>query len=504
MNFTQCLSSQVLVTLLLPKPTQISYTITLPTPGQSRRPRNPPLQGWAADRVDLSALQRWHDQAPTSRHAREHRDASYRGHSPHSLDTSQNKSEFAEASDDTSKESKDSQHDFLPSLNDSDPTIISGVLPSSFGSRRLLQDIGMPDFGPDRVRTRRPTLENISPAQEQLDSSDDDTDLASVFSSRSTAYASSASSVAGDSIPGMQDTLEELALLFSEDTEISNLLNISLQRSNAQAKFVSKFRPLLKMYGNELKQEAFDGTQKAAAKLVQDKAKYVAIRIQKIWTDEWNDTSERKAVRSVRVQKFMNTMIPLHDEDGDDNQSDSTSADEESDVDTSEPQVSLKTLIEFMISSKAFGHLRQAFWRMVFPNPLRGIRDIISNAFKSSSGACTASFNVYWPVQAYVATELAYHPSLKQKDRVLNNVLTVTGVASRAYANTAEAYVRWRWPEAKVNVLELVGALLRARSKGMRTLISISQPINMNIQVTEARLSTQMTTLLISLVNTQK
>ena len=177
------------------------------------------------------------------------------------------------------------------------------------------------------------------------------------------------------------------------------------------------------------------------------------------------------------MQTYVNIRTQAHDEDEDDNESDSSAAEEEPGVDTDESYMSLKALIEIMISNRAFDHLRKAFCHMVFPNPLRGIRDVIPKAFKSSSGACTAYFNIYWPIQAYVATELAYHPSLKHEDRVLNNVLTIAGVASRACANTTEAYVRWRWPEAKVNVLELVGALLRARSRGMLTSIS-NKPAN--------------------------
>ena len=328
-------------------------------------------------------------------------------------------------------------------------------------------------------------LEQKLPAQEQFDSSDDDDDLASVFSSRSTAYASSLSSLASNGASGLQDTLEELASLFLDDVDLSNLLNIALQRNNAQAKFVSKFRTLLMIYGRELRQEAVHGTQEATAKVIQAKATYLATRIQQTWTDESNrddqvsqtrNDLERKAARSVRVQNVLNTTIQsepyIHEadnEDEDEYHSDSSPAEEEIDINPDAPYMSLKALKGFMTSSRAFDHLRKGLWRMVFPNPLRGIRDIISNAFKSSSEVCTATFNVHWPVQAYIATELGYDLNLKHKDRVLNNVLTITGVASRAYADTAEAYVRWKWPKAKVKVIELIDVLLKARSRGMLT-----------------------------------
>lgn len=98
---------------------------------------------------------------------------------------------------------------------------------------------------------------------------------------------------------------------------------------------------------------------------------------------------------------------------------------------------------------------------------LRGIKELLTNSFDSSSNPCTATLSVDWPIQAYVARELQYDPSLKHQNNLLDKVLTITGNASKAYADTAKAYVQWKWPEARVSVLELVSALLSARHNGM-------------------------------------
>ena len=313
------------------------------------------------------------------------------------------------------------------------------------------------------------------PLQEQCDSSDDDDDLASVSSSRSNEYARSLNSLAIGGVSGYHNAVEALTSPFLDDVEISNLLNIALSRKNAQAKFVSEFFILLVIYGRELRQEAVDGKQEAAAKFIQAKTINVAAKIQKIWTEESNhdhqigrhgkDAEQRKAAQRVGLKHFLTST----NEDEDDCQSGSSSAEDEPDIIADAPHVPSKALVRFMTSCRAFEHLRIAFWRMVFPHPLRGIRDVISNAFKSSSGACTATLNIHWPIQAYIATELGYDSSLKHKNRVLNSVLTVTGHASRAYANTADAYVKWKWPEAKVNVLDEIGNMLEARSRGKLT-----------------------------------
>ena len=319
-----------------------------------------------------------------------------------------------------------------------------------------------------------------SPEQGQFDVSDSDYDQIPISSSDSAGYARSLSSFATDVTLGLHDTPEELASLFLEDAELSILLKIALQRKTAQAKFVSKFRTLLKTYGRELRLEAIHVKQDAAAQWVQANASQIATRLQKIWNEASNHDNqprfndfgivEQKAARSVQIQDLLNTSTPsevIQDQDEDDDQSDSSSEEEDPNMIANVPYVPLDALEGFLTSSDAFDSLRKALRRMVFLNPLRGIRELLINTFKSLSDSYTATLRIDWPIQAYVARELGYDPSLKHRDYLLDKVLTITGNASKAYADTAKAYIQWKWSGAKVNVLELVNALLRARHNGM-------------------------------------
>ena len=333
------------------------------------------------------------------------------------------------------------------------------------------------------------------------DSSDDDNDLASVSSSSSNTYASSISSVASDGMTGLLDALEELTFLFLNDAEMSYLLNIALWKNDAEGRFVSKFRSLLMVYGRELEREAKNETQEAAAKLLQGRATYIAKRIQSIREDQINQavydfeeqatergtkmenhtvSPEQVAERRARLRTLMDSLVqpssqldaPLpqtHDEVEDDDESDNSSVEEEPEINPDISSTSLKALADFMTSSKAFTRLRMTFWRVIFPNPLRGVREVMLSVLRPTKPALErfhATLKIFWPVAAYIATELGYDLSVKQKDHVLKSILTVTGYGFRAYANAAEAYVRWKWPGAKVDVLELVGLWLKATSNG--------------------------------------
>lgn len=347
-------------------------------------------------------------------------------------------------------------------------------------------------------------LEQRTLKQDHSDSSEIETELDSLFSSPSPIYGNSTSSLASEGTSSFQDALEELASLFLN--EFYSLINVALRRRNAEANFVSKFRTLLLLYGIELQQEAGNRTGEAAAKLIQTRAGYIAIRIQTKWKEESGrndqagqaraESAERKTARRGRLQTLVNdttqrglfqpTQLTLthpksfhiqspedveQDEFEDDYQSDASSLERETDQDPDISEASLIALMEFMISSTAFDRLRNAFWRMVFPNPLHGIRALISSALDQTSESHTAYFKISWPVQSYLATELSYDPGIK-KDHVLKRVLTITGRASLAYADTAEAYIKWKWPDAKINVLELVDSLLKSKSDGKLTSIA--------------------------------
>ena len=102
--------------------------------------------------------------------------------------------------------------------------------------------------------------------------------------------------------------------------------------------------------------------------------------------------------------------------------------------------------------------------RMAYPDTFKAISHVIVNAHALSRHKGTATFQVRWSIRDYVEKELTYDPSLLGRDHLFHAVLTVTGTASKAYANSAAEYVRWRWPQAKVDLLDLVASMLGGQS----------------------------------------
>ena len=95
--------------------------------------------------------------------------------------------------------------------------------------------------------------------EEQIPIDDDDQDIASLFSVDSTTNFSAASSITSVGSVDLKDPAEELAQLLLNDALLAKLLNITLQRKNAQARFVPKFRTLLTVFGKDYQREALAG-----------------------------------------------------------------------------------------------------------------------------------------------------------------------------------------------------------------------------------------------------
>ena len=326
---------------------------------------------------------------------------------------------------------------------------------------------------------------SLDPKNSESDSSGDDSDLASEFSSvtlRSTLDKSLLSVFYSVSESDLSDVLVEIVSLFLDDEIFSSLLGIALRRSNPQKTSIHKFSRLLKLYGRKLKEAASTGAEDATAKFVHSKSTHIANQIQMAWSfkerygeqsadGESNYVQKPRVIRRTRTQNSIDQSglsKPNHfdelDEEDAKSQDDNASSDEDSAEEKDPRAASLKALKEFLIHTGPFIFLRQAFWRMLFPNPLKGIAYVMSSAFDiSGTGVAThtARFHVQWNLKAYVATELEYGRGLCATDQVLNRVLAISGTASESWAGTAQDYVRWKWPKAKIDLTEVLSTLLR-------------------------------------------
>ncbi|KAL8741957.1 MAG: hypothetical protein Q9190_005496 [Brigantiaea leucoxantha] len=318
---------------------------------------------------------------------------------------------------------------------------------------------------------------SLDPKSSEFDSSGDDSNLASESPSialQSTADKSLLSDFYSVSESDSRDMIVEIVSLFLDDETFSNLIGIALRRGNPQKTSIYKFSRLLKLYGRKLKEASSTGAEEAAAKFVHSKSTHIANQIQMTWSfkeryaeqsadGESNFVQEPRVVRRTRMQSFVGQKVlskPNHfdelEEEDAKSQDDNSSNDEDS--------IKVKALKEFLIHTGPFLYLRQAFWRMLFPNPLKGIAYVISSAFDNSGTGVatrTAKFHVQWNLKAYVATELEYGRGLCATDQVLNRVLAISGTASESWAGTAQDYVRWKWPKAKINLAEVLSTFLR-------------------------------------------
>ena len=79
------------------------------------------------------------------------------------------------------------------------------------------------------------------------------------------------------------------------------------------------------------------------------------------------------------------------------------------------------------------------------------------------------TFLVYWDLKQYVQKELELDFNSKGFASVLENVLTISGTIEKAYASSLRDYMRWKWPDSKLDILEHLKEVLQPAGKGKST-----------------------------------
>ncbi|KAG8530655.1 uncharacterized protein KY384_004010 [Bacidia gigantensis] len=307
----------------------------------------------------------------------------------------------------------------------------------------LINRIEQPEQKSETLTQRQESLmrENELQMGERRDSSEVDDDINSLFSVPSIGV-SSFSSFSSIQHNDMQDEIEELSSLLIADNGILELLEMAINRPHARPKIESKLSRLLKVFGGDLRKEANDEIQVAAARLIRTKANKLTTsmlrnhELNRAGTDLNDATSGWETTnvdRTIKVQTKLYSILrtnPQAEEDNDggdddDNNDDdvwSRASSEEVDPDN-DFDVGLKSLNDlksFIISSQAFDHFRALLRRMVFPSPLREVKWVISKALSLPSKTYSVTFTVKWDVQAYIATELEHSRGLGWKQPLLS------------------------------------------------------------------------------------
>ena len=98
------------------------------------------------------------------------------------------------------------------------------------------------------------------------------------------------------------------------------------------------------------------------------------------------------------------------------------------------------------------------------PNLFNVISKELSAPFPSVR---SATFLVHWDLHHYVQEELG-HDLYFEDDlgsgecaNLLGNVLTISGTVQKAYAASLKDYVRWKWPNSKIDILECLKERVR-------------------------------------------
>ena len=90
--------------------------------------------------------------------------------------------------------------------------------------------------------------------------------------------------------------------------------------------------------------------------------------------------------------------------------------------------------------SRAFIHLRDAFRRMVWPDPCTAIQHTLSNVYGLDQDKITAEITFAFYYRSFFDTKFE-HVARRKGINTTKSVLTISGSASRAYAATAADFI---------------------------------------------------------------
>ncbi|KAG8530195.1 uncharacterized protein KY384_004695 [Bacidia gigantensis] len=138
---------------------------------------------------------------------------------------------------------------------------------------------------------------------------------------------------------------------------------------------------------------------------------------------------------------------------------------EDAQQDTTVQQVSLDILKQRVADSKAFEAFRLRFWRLLFPNPFRGVEHMMETVVLPTNEAVhTVTFNVSWDLFAFIDSEFDYIKRSSLDPIDLHKILTIMGTSVKAVTTTAGEYAKWKWCSSDIDMLEYMNALMKSLS----------------------------------------
>ena len=314
------------------------------------------------------------------------------------------------------------------------------------------------------------------------DSSVDGSDVAESIFSRESADSGHYSNLSQDDL---DIAISEFADLISTDTQLTGLLREGTEKAGiGPARLTDNLRRLIKILGDDLKKESSNDDQLIAAMFIRSSARPIAQFARRdfdpdnndgLTLHQWKDLTE--PMREDRINRLLGARRHIEEAH------DSDSSDEE--IQGHDPMNNGKrdqvpviyALREFILSSAAWISFVKGLRRFVETPRITSTSQTVSERILTRIDPVLvdfvrqrAVFRVFWELRQFVEAEL-------EGCWDICPMLTLSGTVRRAFATTAEEYVKTFFQEYGLSVLRLVQDAMSGKRGERVSALSIRTPI---------------------------
>jgi ankyrin repeat protein len=291
---------------------------------------------------------------------------------------------------------------------------------------------------------------------------------------------------------------EEIALFLLKNTYFQSLITQATQRENRAPGILQRLQPLIKRYGQDLKNTASNSTHLAVIWALTTNAHHVAGAILENFTKQREarieiESSLRKdcvpaqarmssAASDVLLQFSIRSTV---DQEPDDSLAETEFLAEHqptkigiSEIPTGESKPPhlrnskpvLEEVRHYMASeNQALEIFLGLLSRMVYSDPLQAVEHELLRGLGDQSEPFESIFNVAWEVNDYLEQEVVGSENGKENEHIFRSLLVLCGNSSQCFADSCQTYMKWKWPESAEVLLETLDRWSKIGNKSKET-----------------------------------
>lgn len=239
---------------------------------------------------------------------------------------------------------------------------------------------------------------------------------------------------------GIQDAnrdrlVEQIAVWLLENDFFRSLLAKAFEEEINIELFVDRLAQLIQRFGKDLVELTYKPKLMSAARCLFSHSSHIIIMMFSLWISLESDEYKGAAKGQYdRVAAFLNNSAVM-----------TTYIPDEIKLKLSKTDLDeIKQYRSFKIAP--LDSFLGSVCRLVSSDPLEAVKAELIRGLGSPSEPFRVRFDLSWRIEEYLDEEIVRSREGEIDRRIVGSLLTLSGDARKCYANSCEAYMKWRWP----------------------------------------------------------